>query len=1201
MKKHLSSPRLTLISAALFLAFSPAYAQDAAADAVKASDVIEQRTGAQSPTTGKPTTQFTRATLGDGQVWVTEDPAVITPELSVSAPAQIAISADGVSEPVTFSVYSNYATYIKKAEIHVRETAAPDSMVIASIPVAIVPNAAHAQVVWDGRISANKKLDKDSIISYSLKVYDDKGVWDETRAKHIKLVDAADKLRNKEALADRVGLNEQAVAKSFGVDLENRVVALEQWGSSDLATQNIRVEGSRVRVRGEGVPKDYALNINGSNVPVDKDGKFVAEYIVPTGTHQFNVVASQSGNRTSYEAPLSIDVTGRYFAMVALADLTVSKTGHSGSIDSVNSTDLERFDDVQTDGRLAFYLKGKIKGRYLITAQADTKEREIKDLFDGFLKADPKDLFRRIDPDRYYPIYGDDSTTTRDVNTQGRLYVRLDWDKNQVLWGNYNTEFSDTNLIQYNRGLYGAQAKYRSEAINDLGESKTQVKAFAAEQETASGHSEFLGTGGSLYYLRHTDVLSGSERVVMVKRDELSGRVLNEVALQAGRDYEIDAFQGRIILNRPLTEYVGSSNVANVNGLRDGERQHLVVDYEYIPDGFDKNNLSAGVRGKQWIGDHVAIGAQYVSEKRGGKDYELKGVDLTLQAGRGTYLTVEHAQSESAAAPIFYSDNGGLSFLENTGSGQTEGKATEIRARVNLQEQGFTQRPWTLGAWHQRKDAGFSSTYANATVGRLTDSGFEFTGEVSNKLSLKGSYNKVKLDDEERERARLAASYEYASNQKVTVEGSRVNDVIDDERSRANLAAIRFDNRINKNIDVYAAAQTAFSRKNYDKNTAYTVGGKYTFSNLSNVGLEYTNGDRGNAITGSAEYRRSENHTLYTSYTHSTDSTLKDNLFSSARGFNRNSGLTVGQRWQLNPKVTLNTESSWLEDKTSQGVVHGFGLQLMPKSGWNVGLSAQKGRLTSVSTDAETKRQSYSANVGYNSNQLDWVSKLEYRQDKGSEDTRQWVSTNRLTYIINNDWRVLTRLNYANTRYSSIRSNHAKLIETGLGLAYRPTRGKWNGLLKYTYLYDLSAVGQTTGDQPDQRSHIFSMEGTYEASPRWEFSGKLAHRISQSRISRGEGAWYKTNATLAALQARYHFNDRGDIGNIWRGWHAMAEYRWLNVQGSGAQSGALVAVEKDVNKYTRVGVGYNFTRFSADLSKLNHDQKGWFVTMTARY
>ena len=46
---------------------------------------------------------------------------------------------------------------------------------------------------------------------------------------------------------------------------------------------------------------------------------------------------------------------------MALADLTVGKRFGSDNIEDVKPGE---FDDIYTKGRLAFYVKGKIKGRY---------------------------------------------------------------------------------------------------------------------------------------------------------------------------------------------------------------------------------------------------------------------------------------------------------------------------------------------------------------------------------------------------------------------------------------------------------------------------------------------------------------------------------------------------------------------------------------------------------------------------------------------------------------------------------------------------------------------------------------------------------------------------------------------------------------------------------------------------------------------
>ena len=106
----------------------------------------------------------------------------------------------------------------------------------------------------------------------------------------------------------------------------------------------------------------------------------------------------------------------------------------------------------------------------------------------------------------------------------------------------------------YKRQLYGGALSWRSRRATDLGEAASQLKVFGSEAQSAPGHSEFLGTGGSLYYLKHTDVLPGSDRVVLEVRDHTTGRVEKRIDLTRGADYEIDEFQGRLLLTRPLAQ-----------------------------------------------------------------------------------------------------------------------------------------------------------------------------------------------------------------------------------------------------------------------------------------------------------------------------------------------------------------------------------------------------------------------------------------------------------------------------------------------------------------------------------------------------------------------------------------------------------------------------------------------------------------------
>ena len=129
------------------------------------------------------------------------------------------------------------------------------------------------------------------------------------------------------------------------------------------------------------------------------------------------------------------------------------------------------------------------------------------------------------------------------------------------LQGPFTTGLTGTEYAQYNRSLYGAAVAWRSQATTKYAEPDTLVRAFGSQAQSAPGHSEFLGTGGSLYYLKHTGILPGSQQVVLEIRDPTTGSVINRVTLANGVDYEIDYFQGVITLAEPLNSSASGSGI----------------------------------------------------------------------------------------------------------------------------------------------------------------------------------------------------------------------------------------------------------------------------------------------------------------------------------------------------------------------------------------------------------------------------------------------------------------------------------------------------------------------------------------------------------------------------------------------------------------------------------------------------------------
>jgi hypothetical protein len=1121
-----------------------------------------------------------------GVIWATEDPNLGQPQFNVTAPSLVAFDGGRVTKPVQFYAYNNYASFIDHAEVLVYRASDADLVApLASVPL---PVAAVADVKWDGTLPAGFEARVGDELLYVVRAYAKDGNYDETYPRRMQLVRPDEVERGAQLVRDAV---EKTYGSAFSTEQAQSQSLLDRsFGENSLRQQNIGIYGSRIRIQGRNLPENYTVLINGQSEPVDLERKLVAEYLVPVGQHRFDIELDGPDKQVIRHA-LDVDVSGRYFFGVAIADVTASKNSASGSIEPT-AGDVAYDKDFLVDGRLAFYLKGKLQGKYLVTAQADTQEREVSELFTGFWDADPQDIFRRLDEDDYYPVYGDDSTTWRDVDTQGRLYLRVDWDKNQALWGNFATGFTGTEYAQYVRSLYGAAFNWRSRRSTIYGEPSSEVRAFGSEAQTAPGHSEFLGTGGSLYYLKHTDVLPGSDQVVLEVRDATTGRTVNRITLMRGADYDIDEFQGRLLLTRPLSQ-VTRENVPTLtrDAPLDGYDQVLLVDYEYIPSGFDAGDIAGGFRGKHWFGDHVAVGATYVDENRSGEDYTVRGADVTLQAGRGTYLKVEHTKTESTGSPVFFSDNGGLSFTQlNSGLDNRSGDATAVEARANFKELGWTRLDWSAGGWWRRVDQGFSVSRID-TGQEILEKGVEVLGQFAPNINVYARYSRAERGEESLTQGQVTGEWRLNDDITLSAELRRIQEARLGGEGTGTLGAVQYKQRVGTALDLYGTAQVTLDDDDgaYADNDAYTVGAKYLFGELSTVGAEVTTGDRGDSAQVNAEYRLTPEHSFYGAYTWSTDSTDYDPLFNDGR----NAGWTLGQRWRLSNTINVFNESQYLKAPNESGLAHTFGMDFYPGLGWNLGFTLQNAELDN--SVGQVDRRAVSVNGGRTSNDTQWQSKLEWREDSGAERRTQWVTTNTVTRKLSESFRIAGRFNYSKTEDEIDASQGAKFIEGNAGFAWRPWNSTKYALLgKYTYLYDVSSIEQV-GDNVafyDQRSQVLSLEGVYKPDSHWEFAGKLMQRKGEVRLGRLAGEWADSTATFAAAQVRYEFAEQ---------WHSLVEYRWLGVQDGGDRTGFLLGIDRDIGRNFRIGIGYNFTEFSDDLTNFDYDHKGVFLNLVGSY
>ncbi len=440
-----------------------------------------------------------------------------------------------------------------------------------------------------------------------------------------------------------------------------------------------------------------------------------------------------AGNGSVYLRDLEFKRRDLFY--VGVADLTVSSTRSHGPIDLLQGENAPQPFDSSLDGRLAFYANGKLNENWHLTTSADTREGPVKDLFSNFLAKSPEALFRRLDPDTHYPTFGDDGAVEETAPTFGKFYLKAKRGENYGLWGNFKVDYLGNEMAQVDRGLYGANAHYVSQAATSSGERKTGADGFAAEPGTVPSFEELRGTGGSLYFLHHQDILTGSERVRIEVRDKDSHIVTGSVDLRPGIDYDIDYLQGRVLLSEPLSSTAADNLLVRTSGLS-GNEAFLVARYEYTPGFGDLSAVDTGGQGHYWLGDHVRLGLTASSSNEGDVDGRLGAADLTLRKSSDSWLKVQGGRSEGLVSSSLRSEDGGFGFTGDNPASFTGAAASAYRADASL---GFGDAleggRGRLTLYSQNRDAGYSAPN-QSTLKTIEQHGGTFRMPVTKRLTL---------------------------------------------------------------------------------------------------------------------------------------------------------------------------------------------------------------------------------------------------------------------------------------------------------------------------------------------------------------------------------------------------------------------------------------------------------------------------------
>ena len=1102
---------------------------------------------------------------------------------------RLAVAADPVAvvvnQPISevalpvvhFRMYSNYGSFIKRAEIRIF-----DQQSLQSAPLAIVPVDETGVAEWQPapQILAGPARQ----LKYLLRAYDQKDHFDETDARPLWLY------------------HEASPGNLVKSDAPSTQALLAAYGKNDLARQGITLGSGTVRVQGSGIPAGHTVWLAGRQVPVDPKGNFVAEEILPNGTHTVEVaVLDDSGNGSLYLRDLEFKSRDLFF--FGVADLTVSKNSVSAAEKLQQGDNPTQPVDSSLDGQLAFYLNGKVSQNWHLTASADTREGPVKDLFNNFLDKTPDELFRRINPDYYYPSFGDDGAVEETAPTLGKFFVKASHGQDYGMWGNFKADYVGNDLAHVDRGLYGGDVHFGSDPTTSFGERRLTLDGFAAQPGTLPSYEQFLGTGGSIYFLHHQDILEGSESVTIEVRDKASNIVTGVVNLRPNVDYTIDYIQGRVLLSEPLSASASDNLLVRTSGLS-GDQSFLVVRYEYTPGLDSLSQIAVGGQAGYWVNNYVKLGMT-ANSNDGDTAGNLGAADLTVRKSANSWIKLQAGRTTGLLSPSLQSNDGGFNFQGPDDQSLVNSKAGAYRADVSIGLSDFIQgHDGRFQFYDQKIDAGYTAP-GQMTIKDTEQYGGLIKMPVTTRLSL------VAKGDQRTEVQGLATrAVELDLNYRLTNRWSFSTGVRDDmrkdnsavvpltqeqgERTDA-VAQLKFSPSDNWNAYLFGQDTVATSGGRPD-NSRVGVGGSYRLTKRFKIDGEASDGDLGPGGKIGTTFLYSDRTSLYLNYSLENERTDNDELIQSGSWGN----LVSGVKTRLSDSSSIYAEERYQTGSGQSGLTHATGINLTTKERWNFGGSAEFGKLFDSETGAATNRKAAGIHMGYGLTKIQFSSAVEFRRDDVEQpDLTHTIETvvllrNNFKYQISPSWRLLGKLDYSISNSTLGDFSTGGYTEGVVGYAYRPVKNdRLNALVKYTYFYNVPTAdqlgAQNVANQFLQKSHIASLDVTYDLTANWSVGGKYAYRLGEESLDLVQPTFFDDTAQLTVLRVDWQFMKH---------WDTLAEVRQLGLPDINEnRRGVLAAFYRRISQNLKVGIGYNFTDFSDDLTDLNYRHKGIFFNI----
>ncbi len=847
--------------------------------------------------------------------------------------------------------------------------------------------------------------------------------------------------------------------------------------------------------------------------------------------------------------------------------------------------------------RAALYLKGKVKGDYLLTVAYDSD------------KDTRKQLFESIDPNAFYPVYGDSSLKTKDAQSTGKLYVRLDKNRSYLLLGDYTTQ--DPNparrLSQYNRTLPGLRGHYE--------EGNAVVNGFVAQESFKQVVDEFPARGVSgPYTVSNPNGIKGTERIeIIVRKRDQTSVILKVTPLTRESDYEFEPFNGQILFRMPVPSVDDQLNPVSIR-----------VSYEVERGG--KRYMIFGADAQYKFSDTLTLGAAVARDANPATEQTIVGANLVLKLTKNTELVAEVARSNSLVNtdPNGFNTNNSANFIGK--SGEVDGNAVRLEIR-------HADDQLRANAYVQRADNDFNNASSGLTGGKQ-EIGGAINYKANEKLTItadaqrsvdriNGSENtaaSIAADLKLTDRLTVGGGVRRVDQNAVSVAQQTINNCLNTTNTYAGQVAgyntgFGINQVGNQQIDpatglpvicnsavnpVNAPAQSldrtaVFLRAGYQATEALLLNGELQNINgtdpaaTAKLGLKYA---ASKTIDLSAEMQRefgSGNNNLYRlgADWRVADKTRLYSRYEYAHTYSSSYGLGIGS---LSRAFALGIDTQYMQDGSlyseyrlndsgsGKSIQNAIGL----RNGWNVaeGLRLQTNaeHINSSSGDSTA----LSLGIEYTANPL-WKgsSRIQWRGDK---DNTNWLFTASAARKLDRDWTLLAReyLNLIDPKNGSVDTRQNRFQ---IGFAYRPVdNNKFDALALYENKTDKSA-------DKDSDTNIVSLRANYHPSRPWWLTGRFAYKRVNELLAGTVNDSY--SASLIGGRITYDVTNRWSVGAI---------TTLLMGTGGGRQYAYGVEVGYTVMDNLIVGLGYNWRGFNGgDLAGSDYTNRGWVLNIRYKF